>query len=83
MAEKKTAKPSKKTSGGGGGGGFAAPLQPDAALAAVIGSDKRLLLSCSSNFVIFSTALRTVASKSFWKAGLSPCRSAFRTRSCS
>lgn len=39
MAEKKTAKPSKKTSGGGGGGGFAAPLQPDAALAAVIGSE--------------------------------------------
>lgn len=36
MAEKKTT--SKKTTGEGGGG-FAAPLQPDAALAAVIGSD--------------------------------------------
>jgi upstream activation factor subunit UAF30 len=37
MAEKKTAQTSKKSSGGGGG--FSAPLQPDAALAAVIGSD--------------------------------------------
>jgi upstream activation factor subunit UAF30 len=37
MATKKTA--SKKTSGSGEGGGFAAPLQPDAALAAVIGSE--------------------------------------------
>ena len=36
MAEKKAT--SKKTSGGGGGG-FSAPLQPDAALAAVIGSE--------------------------------------------
>jgi chromatin remodeling complex protein RSC6 len=36
MADKKTASSSKKTSGGGG---FSAPLQPDAALAAVIGSD--------------------------------------------
>ncbi len=36
MAEKKTAQPAKTTSGGGG---FSAPLQPDAALAAVIGSD--------------------------------------------
>jgi len=36
MADKKTAQPSKKTSGGGG---FSAPLQPDAALAAVIGSE--------------------------------------------
>jgi len=36
MADKKTAPSSKKTSGGGG---FSAPLQPDAALAAVIGSD--------------------------------------------
>ena len=35
MAEKKTA--AKKSSGGGGG--FSAPLQPDAALAAVIGSE--------------------------------------------
>jgi len=35
MADKKTAQPSKKTSGGG----FSAPLQPDAALAAVIGSE--------------------------------------------
>lgn len=35
MADKKTAT-SKKTSGGGG---FSAPLQPDAALAAVIGSE--------------------------------------------
>ena len=34
MADKKTA--SKKTSDGGG---FSAPLQPDAALAAVVGSD--------------------------------------------
>lgn len=37
MADKKTT--SKKTAGGGGGGGFSAPLQPDAALAAVIGSE--------------------------------------------
>jgi len=37
MAEKKTAQTSKKSSGGGGG--FSAPLQPDAALAAVIGSE--------------------------------------------
>jgi upstream activation factor subunit UAF30 len=37
MAEKKTAQTAKKTSGGGGG--FSAPLQPDAALAAVIGSE--------------------------------------------
>jgi chromatin remodeling complex protein RSC6 len=37
MAEKKAT--SKKTAGGGGGGGFSAPLQPDAALAAVIGSE--------------------------------------------
>ncbi len=37
MAEKKTT--SKKTASGGGGGGFSAPLQPDAALAAVIGSE--------------------------------------------
>ena len=37
MADKKTT--SKKSSGAGGGGGFSAPLQPDAALAAVIGSD--------------------------------------------
>lgn len=36
MAEKKAT--SKKTSGGGGGG-FSAPLQPDDALAAVIGSE--------------------------------------------
>jgi chromatin remodeling complex protein RSC6 len=36
MAEKKAT--SKKTAGGGGGG-FSAPLQPDAALAAVIGSE--------------------------------------------
>jgi chromatin remodeling complex protein RSC6 len=35
MADKKTT--SKSTSGGGGG--FSAPLQPDAALAAVIGSE--------------------------------------------
>lgn len=35
MADKKTT--SKTTSGGGGG--FSAPLQPDAALAAVIGSE--------------------------------------------
>lgn len=35
MAEKKTT--SKSTAGGGGG--FSAPLQPDAALAAVIGSE--------------------------------------------
>lgn len=41
MAEKKTATKAtkKKTESGGGGGGFAAPLQPDAALAAVIGSE--------------------------------------------
>jgi chromatin remodeling complex protein RSC6 len=37
MAEKKTAQSSKKPAGGGGG--FSAPLQPDAALAAVIGSE--------------------------------------------
>jgi chromatin remodeling complex protein RSC6 len=37
MADKKTAQTSKKSSGGGGG--FSAPLQPDAALAAVIGSE--------------------------------------------
>lgn len=38
MATKKTA--SKKSSGSSsGGGGFAAPLQPDDALAAVIGSE--------------------------------------------
>jgi len=37
MADKKTT--SKKSSGAGGGGGFSAPLQPDAALAAVIGSE--------------------------------------------
>ena len=36
MAEKKTTQAAKKTTGGGGG--FSAPLQPDAALAAVIGS---------------------------------------------
>ncbi len=36
MADKKTAQTTKKTSGGGG---FSAPLQPDAALAAVIGSE--------------------------------------------
>jgi upstream activation factor subunit UAF30 len=39
MAQKKAAQTSKKSSGSGGGGGFAAPLQPDDALAAVIGSD--------------------------------------------
>jgi upstream activation factor subunit UAF30 len=36
MADKKTAQTSKKPSGGGG---FSAPLQPDAALAAVIGNE--------------------------------------------
>jgi upstream activation factor subunit UAF30 len=39
MAQKKAAQTSKKSSGSGGGGGFAAPLQPDDALAAVIGSE--------------------------------------------
>jgi len=39
MAEKKTAQTSKKSSGSSGGGGFAAPLQPDDALAAVIGNE--------------------------------------------
>ena len=41
MAQKKTTDSKKKSSGSGSGGGsaFAAPLQPDAALAAVIGSD--------------------------------------------
>jgi upstream activation factor subunit UAF30 len=39
-AEKKsTSGKAKKASGGSGGGGFAAPLQPDDALAAVIGSE--------------------------------------------
>jgi chromatin remodeling complex protein RSC6 len=42
MAEKKTsaaAKPKAKSGGEGGGGGFMQRLQPDEALAAVIGSD--------------------------------------------
>jgi upstream activation factor subunit UAF30 len=42
MAQKKTTDSKKKSSGSsgsGGGGAFAAPLQPDDALAAVIGSD--------------------------------------------
>jgi upstream activation factor subunit UAF30 len=42
MAQKKTTDSKKKSSGSGGSGGgsaFAAPLQPDDALAAVIGSD--------------------------------------------
>jgi upstream activation factor subunit UAF30 len=42
MAEKKTsaaAKPKAKSGGEGGGGGFMARLQPDEALAAVIGSE--------------------------------------------
>jgi upstream activation factor subunit UAF30 len=39
MAQKKTTDSKKKSSGSGGGSAFAAPLQPDDALAAVIGSD--------------------------------------------
>lgn len=40
MAQKKTTDSKKKSSGSSGGGSaFAAPLQPDDALAAVIGSD--------------------------------------------